>query len=369
MANDSGKGLSDLAAKNCDLAMASRKIKKEEAAGLKDLGDMEDARSEKVIGYDGIAVVVNRNNGVDKLSKDQIHKIFSGEISDWKDLPNGKSGKIKVYAREQGSGTLDFFVGAMNLKDEKDSKKDKIISTAERISDSNELSKKVSADDNAIGFIGLPYVKEAKAVAVSDGDSDALLPTAFTIATRDYLLSRELYLYVPTTFPANTDKNFLTKFTEFVLGKDGRKIVADQKFVSLDVIAKKDKDSNVAEDNAPDAYKKMTVGATRSNVNIRFRSGSTRLDNASLQRIDIILESLVPGQRVLLIGFTDNLGGTESNLKFSRDRANAVADAFRQRGVTVETTDGFGAARPVASNDTEDGREKNRRVEVWIKTS
>jgi phosphate transport system substrate-binding protein len=355
-AHDSDTAFVNLGKGECDIGMSSRKIKQEETDKLKSLGDMEDSSSEKVLAYDGIAVIVNKNNETDKLTKEQVRKIFAGEITDWKDVSKTKSGKIKVYAREQGSGTLDFFTETIGLKD-------KIINSAERISDSTDLSKKVSSDDNGIGFIGLPYILQSKALALSDGDSTALLPTAFTVATQDYLLSRQLYLYVPQS----SKNSVATKFIEFALSKDGRKIVTEQKLVSLDVAAKKDKDSSVSDENVPDAYKKLTAGTTRSNVNIRFKSGASKLDNASLQRIDIIMESLEPNQKVLLIGFGDNQGDEETTLKISRDRAKTVMEAFKQRGVKIEATEGFGSARPVGSNETEEGREKNRRVEVWIK--
>jgi phosphate transport system substrate-binding protein len=355
-AHDSDTAFVSLGKGECDIGMSSRKIKKEETDKLKSLGDMEDSSSEKVLAYDGIAVIVNKNNDTDKLTKEQVRKIFAGEITDWKDVSKTKGGKIKIYAREQGSGTLDFFTEAVGLEG-------KITGSAERISDSTELSKKVSNDDNGIGFIGLPYILNAKALALSDGDTEALLPTAFTVATQDYLLSRQLYLYVPQ----NSKNTVAVKFLEFSLGKDGRKIVTGQKLVSLDVAVKKDKDSLVPDENVPEAYKKLTAGATRSNVNIRFKSGASKLDNASLQRIDIILESLEPNQKVLLIGFGDNQGDEETTLKISKDRAKTVMEAFKQRGVKIETTEGFGSARPVGSNETEEGREKNRRVEVWIK--
>ncbi len=355
-AHDSETAFVNLGKGECDIGMSSRKIKKEETDKLKNLGDMEDSSSEKVLAYDGIAVIVNKNNDIDKLTKDQVRKIYSGEIADWKDVSKSKSGKIKIYAREQGSGTLDFFTETIGLKD-------KISNSAERINDSSEISKKVSTDDNSIGFTGLPYILQSKAVAISDGDSTALLPTAFTVATQDYLLSRQLYLYVPQ----NSKNSMATKFIEFSLGKDGRKVVGDQKLVSLDVAVKKDKDTIVTDENVPDAYKKLTVGATRSNVNIRFKSGASKLDNASLQRIDIILESLEPNQKVLLLGFGDNQGNEETTLKISKDRAQTVSEAFKQRGVKIEAAEGFGSARPVGSNETEEGRDKNRRVEVWIK--
>jgi phosphate transport system substrate-binding protein len=78
-----------------------------------------------------------------------------------------------------------------------------------------------------------------------------------------------------------------------------------------------------------------------------------------------------PGRRrggIVLCGFADSVGAREVNQALSLHRANVVAGEFRRRGVEPATVTGFGAANPVASNDNEDGRQKNRRVEVWLRT-
>jgi len=73
------------------------------------------------------------------------------------------------------------------------------------------------------------------------------------------------------------------------------------------------------------------------------------------------------GQNVLLFGFGDSTGGRQVNEALSRDRAGAVARLFEQRGIKASAVVGFGSQLPVASNETVDGREKNRRVEIWLR--
>jgi phosphate transport system substrate-binding protein len=73
------------------------------------------------------------------------------------------------------------------------------------------------------------------------------------------------------------------------------------------------------------------------------------------------------GDSVMLFGFADARGGRDLNVRLSKDRANAVATEFAQRGLKPSIVTGFGSDLPVASNDTEDGRERNRRVEIWVK--
>ena len=73
-----------------------------------------------------------------------------------------------------------------------------------------------------------------------------------------------------------------------------------------------------------------------------------------------------PGQRVMLLGFTDNNGDPQQNLKISRERAQIVERELMARGIFPVVIDGFGAVLPVANNDSPQGAEKNRRVEIWV---
>jgi len=73
------------------------------------------------------------------------------------------------------------------------------------------------------------------------------------------------------------------------------------------------------------------------------------------------------GQNILLFGFADSTGSSQANDALSKNRADSVARQFEQRGVNPSAVLGFGSELPVASNETPDGRENNRRVEIWPK--
>jgi phosphate transport system substrate-binding protein len=149
-AHGSATGFTDLAADRCDIGMASRQVKRDEVAKLLNLGEMTSPASEHVLGLDGVAIIVNRANPVSALSLAQLASIFSGEITDWSGV-SGRQGKIKLYSRDDKSGTYDTFktlvLGSRGL-----------ASTATRIEDSRQLSEKVAAEIDAIGFVGMPYV-------------------------------------------------------------------------------------------------------------------------------------------------------------------------------------------------------------------
>jgi phosphate transport system substrate-binding protein len=73
------------------------------------------------------------------------------------------------------------------------------------------------------------------------------------------------------------------------------------------------------------------------------------------------------GSNILLLGFADSSGNSQANVDLSQARAYAVADQFVQRGLKPGMVRGFGDYLPVASNDTAEGRLKNRRVEIWLR--
>jgi phosphate transport system substrate-binding protein len=353
-AHGSSTAFTDLGSGSADIGMSSRKIKPEEVAKLSDLGDLTSAASEHVLGLDGIAIIVNRSNGVAALTKEQIAGIFTGKIKDWSDV-GGTGGPIRTYALDNRSGTYDTFKTLVLGSGE-------LTADTARLEAGQALSEKVAGDPSGIGFVGLPYIAGSKAVAVSEKGTKPRLPNAFTVATEDYTLSRRLYLYT-----ASSPKNPLVqKFIDFAMSKAGQNIVGDSKFVSQNVEAQ-----TVSTDAANSSeYKTFTKGAQRLSVNFQFKTGSPDLDNkavADLDRVVSLLSDLhYGGDKVMLFGFADSSGSPGANEKLSKERAKTVAAQFEPRGVTPKVVTGFGADNPIASNDSDDGRQKNRRVEIWV---
>jgi phosphate transport system substrate-binding protein len=360
-AHGSKTAFKDLADKSCDIGMASRSITPEEVASTSALGDLKSRGSEHVLGMDGVAVIVNRSNVVTGLTKDQLAAIYSGAITDWSEV-DGTPGPIHVMARNEESGTWDTFKSLV-LKDKP------LVASASRIEDSRELSGKVSADRGAIGFIGMPYVLDAKAVAISETEkaggnvrrTTPLFPNRLTVATEDYPLSRRLYLYTSE----NPSNPWTEKFVNFAISKAGQDIVGNNGFISQTPVS-------VATDcNAcPSEYRKLTSGKNRLTLDFRFESGQFKLDNKAWQNISTIADTLADlkynGTGVVLMGFADNRGSEQANLALSQQRADAVAGELHMRGVNPEVVRGMGIIMPIATNDDPAGREKNRRVEIWV---
>jgi len=352
-AHGSDTAFEDLANGQADIGMASRRIKTEEVAQLASLGDMTSPACEHILGLDGIAVIVSRKNPVWTLGKDQIAQIFKGAIGNWAQV-GGSNGAINLYTRDDKSGTYDTFrtlvLGNAPL-----------APSARRIEDSRRLSDSVARDPNGIGFIGLAYIQETRAIAVYENGAAPLLPSPFTVATEDYALSRRLFLYTP----AHPRQELTHRFVDFALSSIWQNIVAKVGFVGQNLSAAVAATGSPA---VPPDYRRLTSGSDRLSLDFRFREGSSQLDNKAVVDLTRVVTFLIDlhysGDNLLLLGFDDSKEAPEN---LSKDRADAVALQFEQRGVKPATVVGFGSQLAVASNDTPEGRQRNRRVEIWLR--
>jgi phosphate transport system substrate-binding protein len=354
-AHGSSTAFKDLASGACDVGMASRRIHPDEIEALASLGPMASAASEHVIALDGIAVLVNPANPVDRLTKEQLARIYDGDTTRWADVGGG-AGSIALYARDDRSGTYDTFkslvLGGRAL-----------AAGAHRYESSDGLADAVAADANGIGFVGLAYVRSAKAVMVEDAHAAPLLPSPATVATEDYPLSRRLYLYASPSAPAPA-----RRFVDFALSDEGQDIVTRHGFVDL----RPECDANAATCLHCSAELKSAVdSACRLSIDFRFDPASKQLDTRALRDLPRVAALLAHGElvgrKVLLFGFSDSIGKRKEEVTLSQAHAETVAAQLRARGVAVGAVRGFGAEMPVADDRDDAGRERNRRVEVWLR--
>ncbi|NBF04204.1 OmpA family protein [Pseudomonas sp. Fl5BN2] len=355
-AHGSSTGFTALKNARADLAASSRPIKDSELVELESLGDLKSPSAEQVIAIDGLAIILHPHNPLSQLSTEQLARLFSGEVKTWEEL-GGIGGAIHLYARDDQSGTYDTF------KELVLSRRGKALSTtAKRFESSEQLSDAVSQDPQGIGFIGLPYVRLAKAVAIVDGDSQPMLPLNSLIATEDYPLSRRLYLYLPP----NGQNPWAEALVNFAQSTKGQSIVATNGFIAQSVQAM----SVVPSPQMPEAYQALSREAQRLTVNFRFEEGSANLDNKARQDLNRVLDYLRQhgkmNRQVTLAGFGDTKDDTARAALLSKLRAMAVRRELVKSGVVFRDIRGFGAQLPVAANNVDEGRIKNRRVEVWV---
>lgn len=355
-AHGSGTGFTALAAGLADLVASSRPIKDRELVDLEPLGDLKSPDAEQVIAIDGLAIILHPHNPLNQLNTEQLAQIFSGQISRWEQL-GGTGGAIHLYARDDQSGTWETFKELVLNRNGQP-----LSSTAQRFESSEQLSDAVSRDPQAIGFIGLPYIREAKAVAIVDGASQPMLPLTSLIASEDYPLSRRLFLYLP---PA-TNNPWAKALVAFTQSPQGQAIVGQNGFVAQSVQA----DNVMPGAHMPAQYQALTREAQRLSVNFRFEEGSASLDNKARQDLLRVVDYLSAhgklDKQVTLVGFGDAKDDPQRAQLLSRLRAMAVRRELVKSGVVLREIRGYGAQMPVAANTEDEGRLKNRRVEVWV---
>lgn len=168
----SGSGITAVSEGRCDIGLSSRNLKDEEK---------EQGLESTTLALDGIAVIVSPSNEVSDLSLDEITKIYTGEITNWKDV-GGKDAEIVLIGREAGSGTRDGFESITKTED-KCQYRQELTSTGDVITS-------VSNNADAIGYASLASIKDSvKAVTV-----DGVQATEDTVKDGTYKIQRPFIL-------------------------------------------------------------------------------------------------------------------------------------------------------------------------------
>jgi len=199
--NGSGEGPTAVNDGTAQIGMLSRDLKDTETP---------DAFDKYIIGYDGIAVIVNSASGVAALTKDQIVKIFKGEITNWKDV-GGTDAVIQCIGREAASGTRGAFEELLAIKDA-------CVYKEEQNSTGN-VKQAVASNPNAIGYISLSAVDDT-VVAV---DFDGVTASTDNVSNGTYTLQRPFVMIDKT----GTTDALTAAFLDFVFSDAGMKIVAE----------------------------------------------------------------------------------------------------------------------------------------------
>ena len=219
----SGVGIASLINGTCDIAIASRKMRDEEIEIAKKRGVEP---KEFVVAYDGVAVIVNKNNPIDSLTIEQLHDIFTGKITDWKEL-GGKEGKVVTLSREVSSGTHMYFKEKVIRREDKNSREEFSPQTL-LLSSSQAIVEEVVSNENAIGYLGMGYVSErVKAIKVGVGDS-FYPPSVEYVSGGKYILSRPLQMYTN-----GVPKGVVKLFIDYVYSPEGQRAFQETGFVPI----------------------------------------------------------------------------------------------------------------------------------------
>jgi phosphate transport system substrate-binding protein len=221
----SGTGIAALINNTVDIANASRAIKLEEIASMREVGVDP---HEFVVARDAIAIIVNHANPINELTLEQISAIYRGDITNWQQL-GGDDRPVVRLSRETNSGTHVYFLENVLRLGEKDSKV--LFSTDTLLLPSSEgITAEVRDNPNAIGYDGLGYVTdEVKVLAVAANDDSAyVLPSIETVINSTYPIARDLYMYT-----AREPKGAIKAYLDWIYGPDAQEIVGELGFVPV----------------------------------------------------------------------------------------------------------------------------------------
>ncbi len=197
----SGSGITAVSEGRCDIGLSSRSLKDEEKSqGLQ----------ETVLAYDGIAIIVNPENPVTDLSLDQIAKIYTGEITNWKEV-GGNDAEIVLIGREAGSGTRDGFESITGTEE--------ACQYRQELTSTGDVITTVSQNPDAIGYASLAALKDTvKAVSV-----DGVTASEATVKDGTYKVQRP---FVLVTKEGTALSDTAQKFFDYATSADAAEVIS-----------------------------------------------------------------------------------------------------------------------------------------------
>ncbi|WP_395050877.1 phosphate ABC transporter substrate-binding protein [Flavobacterium sp.] len=214
----SGVGIAALINGSTDIANASRPIKPGEMDQIKE--KYKANVLEIACAKDGLSVFLNKENKVSELTIEQLGNIYSGKITNWKEV-GGDDAKIRLYGRESSSGTFEFFKEHVVKGD--------FSKYVQSLPGTAAIVNAVNKDKYSVGYGGAAYAEGVKDCKVKkDAQSEGVLPSAATIKDKTYPISRYLYMYLREK-PTGETKDFI----DWVLSPEGQKLVVETGYFPL----------------------------------------------------------------------------------------------------------------------------------------
>lgn len=219
----SGVGIASLINQTCNVATASREIKPKEVEMALQRGVNP---KEFVVAYDGVAVIVNKSSPVNKLTIQDLHKIFTGEATNWKQF-GGRDLPIVTLSREVSSGTHMYFKEEVIQLGKKDSKEEFSKETL-LLTSSQAIVEEVAGNEAAIGYLGMGYLSDRTKALRIGKDKEFYLPDVENVLKKTYPLSRPLYVYTN-----GEPQGIVKRLIDFTLGPTGQRQFMETGFVPV----------------------------------------------------------------------------------------------------------------------------------------
>ncbi|WP_411892840.1 phosphate ABC transporter substrate-binding/OmpA family protein [Yoonia sp. SDW83-1] len=343
-----------------------------------EISEISEYLNEEIIGLDAVSFVVGATSGIDVISLGDAQSIMNGSIRNWSQL-GGADMPIKLHTMADNSGMMDQLrawgmVNTANLPD------------AVLHNSVDALNAAINADSSAFGVIYRSQASGVKALNLASACNIFVDNSDFAIQTEEHPLALRWYQYSMkdgggSEFAQNVSRFIPTDFGQQSIASRGLvtqqlQIVPMQeqgaRLLSTVLAGNGDRVSNTVMRN----YFNEASNARRISTSLRFLSGNATLDTKAESDIDriseIVRSSEYEGYEVLVFGFSDSYGTLEANLNLSERRANSVRDLLLNKNPGYLETGtvrsfGIGPIAPVGCNEFAEGREQNRRVEIWIR--
>ena len=379
-ATNTDEGFADLIAHEADLVMSVREVRPPEVErGVEvGLGRLDDPRQSRIVGLNALVPVVSVRSDVTAISLADLAAAFAGQMVDWGSL-QGRADPLTVHLGPATDGQVQRFVDQVVRASGAE-----LGEAVVRHADADAVAKAVSQDAGALGVLPFTDIGNTRAIALRDNCGFISTPRLTALKTEDYPLTAPMFLYLPQRRLPALARDFMAWLrspeAQLVVRRAG---FVDQGAVPIPLDAQGQRFANAiaaAGDEMPlfELQRMVRVLATRVRLStsFRFEVGSTRLDAQSRSNLLALAQAIRDGRYVdrplMLVGFSDGRGASDANRDLSSARAEAVLRDLEEvmggglpDGAMVET-EAFGEALPMGCDDTEWGRQMNRRVELWV---
>jgi len=215
----SGVGIAALINGTTDIAESSRPMKASEKEQFQQKRGL--AAYELPVALDGLAVYVHEKNPVNELSLEQLKKIYTGAVKNWKEV-GGQDARILLYGRENSSGTYAYF--KEHVLEDPD-----YFPTTQTLPGTAAVINAVSKDVRGIGYGGIAYLKGVRALKVKkNASSPGVEPTLENVHNNSYPISRFLYWYM-----AGKPTGQIKQLADWVVSAEGQSIVENVGYYPL----------------------------------------------------------------------------------------------------------------------------------------
>jgi phosphate transport system substrate-binding protein len=347
-------GFDALVGGRVESVMSLRQILPEEADRLSALGDMTSADNEKVIGLSASLVLVNRANPINNINGDTLGRILAGEVADWSEVVQDGEGKIAVKIEDLGADLATSPAGRL-LGDRE------LPENVDKLNGEDAVADAVGRDTAAIG-IASKETGGTKALSLNERNARSVGPNTFDISTESYPFAKRVNIYVGSSSSDPMSRDFAA----YAMTPAGQEIVERSGYTPLKLAPAK----IVVPVGAPRDYQNFARDAERMNFDVRFHQGANELDSRGQEDLKrfaaYVASAQIDKRRIALLGFADNVGARATNMGLAQSRAETVGIELERLGVSPGIIRSYGDAMPVGANAEEQGRIRNRRVEVWL---